>query len=148
MRKRRNACVEARRALAIRYEITQERSHGGGALFPRCPTAALTCFLNELPEAPSLELARVISYGPQQLTEMSTVVVKGRVTSSPMAAHPVAEQHQDMRVLGGFLGGRHRQKPSAAKTVDKQTSTPLQIPPVGAAIALTAASREVAGELF
>jgi len=56
-----NACVEARCALSIRNEITQERSHGGGAPFPGCPAAALACILNKLPETPSLELARVIS---------------------------------------------------------------------------------------
>lgn len=148
MRERRNACVEARRALAIRYEITQERSHGGDALFPSCPTAALACLLNELSEAPSLELARVISYDPQQRTEMETVVAKGRVTGSPMPAHPVAEQHQDMRVFDVFLGGRHRQKPSAAKTADKQTSSLLQIPPVRAAVALAAALTEMADKLI
>ena len=108
MCERRNACVKARCALPIRDEITQERSHGGGALFSRCPTAPLACLLNELPEAPSLELARVISYGPQQRTEMMAVVVKRRVTCSPVPAHPVPEQHQDMRVFD-LLDGRDRQ---------------------------------------
>jgi hypothetical protein len=70
---------------------------------------AVASVLNELPEAPGLELTRVISYGPQQRTEMQAVVVKSRVTCSPILAHPVTEQHQDLRVFDGFLGGRNQQ---------------------------------------
>ena len=109
MCERGNACVEARCALSSRNEITQERSHGGGALFPGCPSAALACILNKLPETPSLELARVISDGLQQRTEMLVVVVKRGVTRSPVPPHPVPEQHQDMRVFDGFLDRRNRQ---------------------------------------
>jgi hypothetical protein len=64
-----------------------------------------------------------------------------------MPTHPVAEEHQDRRVFDDFLGGRYRQKPSAAKSADKQASTPQQIPTIRAAIALAAASTKVVDKL-
>ncbi|MDQ2832908.1 MAG: hypothetical protein M3Y50_04020 [Acidobacteriota bacterium] len=78
---------------------------------------------------------------------MLVVVVKRRVTCSPVPAHPVPEQHQDMRFFHGFLDRRDRQQCSASQIVDKQSSTVLKIPPVSVSEAFAAASPEVAVKL-
>jgi hypothetical protein len=105
----------------------------------------LASFQDELPQALSIEPARIVSQIIKQFTEVRAVVLQRAIAGPTLLAHPQTERSEQDWVLDSLHADRACEHTGTPEIVDEQAHA---IPQISAAIPRTLASVQMMGKLF